>query len=126
MLSKVLAAYNVAYALAGEPNPPTWDTNRVKIFTPGQSDAQSQLDAIAKSQGGHIPAWNGQWSDNRYALLFTPGRHEVNVDVGYYTTVHGLGKSPLDTSIGNVMAQNGDFNFTGGALANFWRGAENF
>lgn len=24
------------------------------------------------------------------------------------------------------MAQNGDFNFTGGALANFWRGAENF
>ena len=39
MLSKVLAAYNIAYALAGEPNPPTWDTNRVKIFTPGQSDA---------------------------------------------------------------------------------------
>jgi len=28
--------------------------------------------------------------------------------------------------MGNVMAQNGDFNFTGGALANFWRGAENF
>ena len=25
-----------------------------------------------------------------------------------------------------TLAQNGDFNFTGGALANFWRGAENF
>lgn len=39
MLSKILSAYNVAYALAGEPNPPTWDTNRVKVFTPGQAGA---------------------------------------------------------------------------------------
>jgi len=50
----------------------------------------------------------------------------VNVDIGYYTTVHGLGKTPYDTSIGNVMVQNGAFNMIGGALANFWRSAENF
>jgi len=49
----------------------------------------------------------------------------LNVEVGYYTTVHGLGRKPTDTVIGNLMSQNGDFNYEGGALANFWRGAEN-
>lgn len=97
MLSKIVCAYHISNVLAAEPNPPTWDTNRVKIFTPGQADAQAQLDAIHATQGGHEPVWNGQWSNNRYALLFAPGQHNVNVDVGYYVTVHGLGKSPLDT-----------------------------
>lgn len=40
--------------------------------------------------------------------------------------MHGLGKSPYDTTIGNVMVLNGDYDMTGGALANFWRSAENF
>jgi len=40
------------------------------------------------------PANNGEFSDFRYAVLFEPGTHNVNVDVGYYTTVHGLGKTP--------------------------------
>lgn len=39
--------------------------------------------------------------------------------------MHGLGRTPADTTLGNLMVQNGDFNFTGGALANFWRSAEN-
>jgi hypothetical protein len=41
MLTKILVAYNVAAVFAAEPNPPTWDTNHVKIFTPGQPDAQA-------------------------------------------------------------------------------------
>ena len=40
--------------------------------------------------------------------------------------MHGLGRTPNDTVIGNVMVLNGDYDFTGGALANFWRSAENF
>ena len=39
-----------------------------------------------------------------FALLFKPGQHDLNVDLGYYTTVHGLGKTPADTIIGNVMS----------------------
>jgi len=39
--------------------------------------------------------------------------------------VHGLGRSPADTQLGNLMVQNGDFEMSGGALANFWRSAEN-
>jgi endonuclease III-like uncharacterized protein len=50
----------------------------------------------------------------------------LNVDLGYYTTVHGLGKTPTDTIIGNVIVQNGAWDMVGGALSNFWRSAENF
>ena len=32
----------------------------------------------------------------RAALLFRPGEYEVDVPVGYYTSVHGLGANPED------------------------------
>lgn len=115
----------ISRVAAIEPNPPKWNTKRVKIFTPGQPDAQSILDAINKEQGGHDPVNNGEFSDDRYALLFQPGTHYVNVDVGFYTTVHGLGKTPSETTLGNLICQNGGFQQDIGALDNFWRGAEN-
>ena len=49
----------------------------------------------------------------------------MNVDVGYYTTVHGLGKTPKDTTLASLICQNGGFQIDVGALDNFWRGAEN-
>lgn len=48
------------------------------------------------------PANNGQFSNSRYALLFEPGQHNVNVDVGFYVTVHGLGKTPKETGLGTL------------------------
>jgi hypothetical protein len=75
--------------------------------------------------GGHSPAFNGQWSNNRYAFLFKPGNHNVQVSVGFYTSVIGLGNAPTDTSITSLQCPNGDFDYTGGALDNFWRSAEN-
>jgi len=126
--SKILAsAAFVQYVLAVEPNPPTWDTDRVKVFSPSMAkgDAQAIIDTILKENGGHEPKWNGQWSNDRYALLFEKGVHDLNVEIGYYTTVHGLGRTPLDTTLNNLMVQNGAFDMVGGALANFWRGAEN-
>lgn len=53
------------------------------------------------------------------------GERSINMEVGYYTTVHGLGRAPYNTILGNLMVQNGDFNFEVGALNNFWRSAEN-
>ena len=32
--------------LAVEPNPPQWDTNRVRIFSPTDSDCQSRVDEV--------------------------------------------------------------------------------
>jgi hypothetical protein len=112
-------------ALAFEPNPPTWDTTRVFEIKSGDKSAQAKIDAVLAENGGHIPAWNGQWSNSRYAFLFETGSHDLNMELGYYTTVHGLGRTPADTYLANLMVQNGDFDMTGGALANFWRSAEN-
>lgn len=112
-------------AVLAEPNPPTWDSTRVFVIAPGSTTAQATIDRVLAENGGHEPAWNGQWSNSRYAFLFEVGTHNLNVEVGYYTTVHGLGRTPAETTLGNLMVQNGDFNMTGGALANFWRSAEN-
>jgi hypothetical protein len=58
--------------------------------------------------------------------LFQPGNHTLNVNVGYYTSIIGLGKAPGDTQISNVISENGSFDYRNGALSNFWRSAENF
>jgi len=76
--------------------------------------------------GGKIPATNGQFSNRRVALLLKPGIHDLNVNIGYYTQVMGLGRTPYATNIRNVMVENGGESFTLGALDNFWRSAENF
>jgi hypothetical protein len=39
MLSKMFAIAFISRVAAIEPNPPQWNTKRVKIFTPGQPDA---------------------------------------------------------------------------------------
>lgn len=49
----------------------------------------------------------------------------MNVDVGFYVTVHGLGKVPTDTTLGRLTTQNGSHDPHNGALCNFWRSAEN-
>jgi len=97
------------------------------VFDPADSSkTQSTVDSVYQKQGGHDPPFNGQWSTDRYAFLFKPGSHSVTVNVGYYTSVIGLGTAPTDTNITNVRCENGDYDYTGGALSNFWRSAENF
>ena len=57
MLSKLSSLAFVASAL--EPNPPVWDTEKVKLFEPGDLDAQSILEEIHATQGGMYPINNG-------------------------------------------------------------------
>eukprot|EP01098_Paradermamoeba_levis_P012444 TRINITY_DN5453_c0_g1_i1.p1 TRINITY_DN5453_c0_g1~~TRINITY_DN5453_c0_g1_i1.p1 ORF type:complete len:692 (+),score=171.65 TRINITY_DN5453_c0_g1_i1:193-2268(+) len=109
-----------------EPNPPVWPSN-VFIFDPATPGVtQSVVDRVFAEVGGTSPPDNGQFSSSRYAFLFRPGNHPVNVNIGYYTTLHGLGSDPTETLIESVQAENGDTNYQVGALNNFWRGAENF
>ena len=103
----------------------------VKIFDPSMpvADIQAAVDAIAKQQ---VP---NQFGDQRTALLFKPGTygtadHPLIINVGYYTEVAGLGRSPGDVVInGHVDAYNqcldggGTANCT--ALVNFWRSVSN-
>ncbi len=100
----------------------------VYIFNPGmpQSQIQATVDAVANQQVSN------QFGTQRYALLFEPGTYgssanPLNFQVGYYTTVAGLGLSPNDVVInGSIDVYNqclGANNCI--ALVNFWRSLSN-
>jgi len=108
-----------------ETNPPNWPSN-VIIIKSDDPHAQEKIDAVYAQNGGHNPDNHGQWSTDRYAILFEPGNHTLNVNVGFYTSIIGLGKTPKDTQISTVTSENGSYCFSIGALDNFWRSAENF
>ncbi|SEM53049.1 ricin-type beta-trefoil lectin domain protein, partial [Streptacidiphilus jiangxiensis] len=93
----------------------------VLVFDPSMSAAsiQSQLDSVYSQQQSN------QFGGSRYALLFKPGSYDVNVNVGFYTQVLGLGQSP-DSTVITGGGVNADAQWNGGnATENFWRGVEN-
>jgi hypothetical protein len=66
---------------------------------------------------------NSEFNDNRYALIFKPGRYYLDVKVGYYMQVLGLGRSPEDVVIEGAVRSLTTHH--GNVLCNFWRGVEN-
>jgi hypothetical protein len=99
--------------------PPDFGPN-VVIFTPGtpQATIQQRVNSVFSQQE------RNQFGTSRYAFLFEPGSYNVNVNVGYYTQVLGLGLSPDSTNINGSVHVEADW-FNGNATQNFWRGAEN-
>ena len=100
----------------------------VYIFNPGmpQSQIQATVNTVANQQVSN------QFGTQRYALLFEPGTYgsstnPLNFQIGYYTTVAGLGLSPGDVVInGSIDVYNqclGPGNCI--ALVNFWRSLSN-
>ena len=68
---------------------------------------------------------SGQFSSRRLAIVLLPGEYpDLDVKVGYYTTVSGVGDTPKDVKVGNLYVSDN-------VLANknstctFWRGVEN-
>jgi hypothetical protein len=119
-----------ARAAASAPPAPLGPTPfgpNVYIFNPTmpQSAIQATVDAIAAQQVSN------QFGTQRYALLFEPGTYgsstdPLNFQVGYYTTVAGLGRSPGDVVInGSIYAHNQCFSDGCTALVNFWRSLSN-
>jgi hypothetical protein len=102
----------------------------VYIFSPDMplNDIQAAVDAVANQQ------ISNQFGTQRYALLFEPGTYgsstrPLNFQVGYYTSVAGLGFSPTDVVInGSIDVRNQCFganNTNCIALVNFWRSLSN-
>ena len=117
-----LAAVTAAQG-GSEPNPPMWPSS-VKVFTPSTPNISGIVNTIYNENGGRLD--NGQFSPDRFALLFMPGIYDVDVPVGYYTQVLGLGAAPTDvvfTGQKGVYCEEGEFNIATGALDTFWRGA---
>ena len=99
----------------------------VYIFNPGMplSQIQTTVDSIATQQVSN------QFGTQRYALLFEPGTYgtstnPLNFQVGYYTSVAGLGLSPGDVVInGSIDVYNQCTGSSCVALVNFWRSLSN-
>jgi len=104
---------------------------RVTVFDPGTpvGEIQAKLDAAAAKQV------DNEMGTDRYAFLFKPGTYgtdeqPLQIKVGYYTEIAGLGASPNDVVInGKVevynrcLADGGTSNCL--ALVNFWRTLSN-
>jgi hypothetical protein len=83
------------------------------------SAVQSAVDDVFAAQE------TNQFGERRDAILFKPGVYDVTVDVGFYTSVSGLGLSPDDVVIeGDGVRVDADW-FEGNATQNFWRSVEN-
>jgi hypothetical protein len=73
----------------------------VQVFNPSMPAAtiQKEIDAAYAIQR------RNEFGPQRNAFLFAPGKYSVDVPVGFYTQVLGLGASPDDVQItGNVHA----------------------
>ncbi|WUN35601.1 chitobiase/beta-hexosaminidase C-terminal domain-containing protein [Kitasatospora sp. NBC_00315] len=111
-------------ACTGQSDIPNFGPN-VHIYDPSMSAAtiQAQLDSHFNLLKDTATA---QFSENRVADLFKPGTYNVNDNVGYYTSVAGLGQNPDDVTInGNITVDAFNASDAGNATQNFWRSAEN-
>src|SRR5579859_7615811 len=100
-------------------NQPNFGAN-VLIFDPSMSAAsiQTQLDNVFNTQKVN------QFGTQRFAELFKPGTYAVDANIGYYTSIAGLGQNPDDVLINGDVTVDA-FDGTGNATQNFWRSAEN-
>ncbi|CAI3702734.1 putative secreted protein [Clostridium neonatale] len=97
--------------------------DKVKIFDPSmpKEEIQNTVDEVFNEMETE------QFGTGRYALLFKPGKYNTNVNVGFYTSVMGLGKTPDDVDITGAVRCEADWfpEQQGNATQNFWRTVEN-
>lgn len=93
----------------------------VLVFDPSmpREAIQTALDGLFTQQE------ENQFGPERYAYLFKPGLYTLDVNVGFYTQVHGLGLSPGDVAITGAVRVEAGWLGSGNATCNFWRSAEN-
>ena len=109
--------------------PPTGDPipgggslgTNVVVFDPSMSSAsiQARADQIFAQQE------TAQFGTGRYVLAFKPGTYNgLNIQVGFYTSIVGLGQNPQDVRINGDITVDAGW-FQGNATQNFWRSTEN-
>jgi hypothetical protein len=114
-----LSAGTAAFAAKPE-TMPDFGPN-VLVFNPSMptADMQLQIDKVYAAQQ------HSEFGSQRNAFLFLPGEYKVDIPVGFYTEVIGLGASPDAVHItGNVHS---DASLPhNNATCTFWRAAEGF
>ncbi|CAM5609102.1 Discoidin domain-containing protein OS=Streptomyces tendae OX=1932 GN=GUR47_05720 PE=4 SV=1 [Streptomyces tendae] len=86
---------------------------------PSTPNLQQKFDQVFAQQESN------QFGSGRHQFLLKPGTYNgINAQLGFYTSISGLGLNPDDTQInGDITVDAGWFN--GNATQNFWRSAEN-
>ncbi len=118
--SLALLAIAITPARAATPTTPDFGPN-VLVFSPATpaADIQTQIDKVYATQR------RNEFGPERNAILFLPGDYHVDVPIGFYTQILGLGVSPDSVHItGNVHSDAASRN--NNATTTFWRAAENF
>jgi hypothetical protein len=99
----------------------------VKVYDPSVPVSTIQADMAAAFEPHKLnPA--SQFGSQRFTFLFKPGTYSgLQANLGFYTSVAGLGKNPDDVHIvGNLTA---DYGWNAGdsenVTQNFWRSIEN-
>jgi hypothetical protein len=116
-LAAVLAISSGGRLLAGVAVP-DFGPN-VLLFDPSMTNIQAQIDAIFTKQE------RSQFGSNRYAYLFKPGQYDLDVRVGFYMQVLGLGPTPDSVTITGAVRSKARWMANHNATCNFWRGVEN-
>jgi hypothetical protein len=93
----------------------------VLVFTPAMPRAaiQERIDRVYAEQK------DSQFGPGRFALLFAPGEYSVDVPVGYYTQVAGLGASPDAVRITGDVRSDATLP-NNNSTCTFWKAAEGF
>jgi fibronectin type 3 domain-containing protein len=88
-----------------------------------QTDDQAMINRMTAETAAKMkPMALAEFSTDRYAYLFKPGNYNIDpIDVGYYTSVYGLGATPLETIVPKIQVAASEYN----SLTNFWRSVEN-
>ncbi len=115
-----LAGWLAVAAYAKAPAQPDFGSS-VLVFDPSMpaAEIQKQIDTVYAVQQ------HSEFGVERFALLFLPGEYHVDVPIGFYTQVLGLGATPDAVHIaGNVhsdatLPRNN-------ATCTFWRAVEGF
>jgi hypothetical protein len=116
----LLACAPAAASYAAAPKPPDFGPN-VAIFNPSMPAAtiQGQIDKVYAIQR------RNEFGPQRNAFLFLPGEYKVDIPVGFYTQVLGLGAAPDDVHIAGNVHSDASLPHNN-ATCTFWRAAEGF
>jgi hypothetical protein len=140
--------------LEEEPNPPNLPDSIV-MFHPPRNDREIQrMQALLDTFSDPILTWQefasstdageeenhpeythtsvNHFTSRRTALLFTPGKYPVDVQIGYYTSLYGLGSHPDNVIFTGKKGPHcpsldkfTDRSPNGSGLNSFWRSVEN-
>jgi F5/8 type C domain len=102
-----------------DPKNPDFGPN-VTVFDPSMASATIQ----GKLNEAFAQQETNQFGSQRYAFMFKPGVYSADANLGFYTSVYGLGLSPDDVTLNGHVRVEADW-MGGNATQNFWRSAEN-